>query len=211
MKKVLLGLSILIGMVSCGSKEEAVAVSDVASQEEVVEENTNTSVVYNVSVDASELKWSGKKLAYGHHGVISIQSGEVKVSEGAIESANIVVDMSTITETDNPDAENAAKLAGHLKNADFFNVDSFPTAKVVVTKVEEGKVFAELTIKGITKAIEIPAEIVVSDMELNVQSHFTINRTDWGIVYGSGSFMDLAKDKAIDDLITFDINVTAKK
>ncbi|WP_375239314.1 YceI family protein, partial [Aurantibacter sp.] len=47
-------------------------------------------------------------------------------------------------------------LIEHLKNEDFFNVKQFPNAKLVITKTQyhnnkELKIYAELTIKGITK------------------------------------------------------------
>ena len=210
MKKVLLGLAVLVAMVSCGGNTEVVEAKEVSAHN-VNEVEQVDAAVYHIDAGTSVVKWDGKKLAYGHHGVIAIQTGEVKVSEGKITSATVTIDMSTIEETDNKDAKKAADLASHLKNADFFNVDSFPTAKVLVTKVEGGIVNADLTIKGITKAIQFPAVIVVNEADLSVAAKFTINRTDWGVVYGSGSFMDLAKDKAIDDLISFDINVIAKK
>ncbi|MEY5041425.1 MAG: hypothetical protein RLZZ414_973, partial [Bacteroidota bacterium] len=56
-----------------------------------------------------------------------------------------------------------------------------------------------------------PATITVADDKVNVTANFSINRTDWGIVYGSGSFTDLAKDKVIKDEIDFQVNIVANK
>jgi len=42
------------------------------------------------------------------------------------------------------------KLIGHLKAADFFDTENFPTAIFKITKVNGNEVFGNLTIKGKT-------------------------------------------------------------
>jgi hypothetical protein len=50
--------------------------------------------------------------------------------------------------------EMAAKLIGHLKSDEFFDVEKFPTAKVTISKFEDGKASGTLTVKG----VDIPWE-----------------------------------------------------
>lgn len=215
MKKVLLSLSVAVLMISCGESHEAVQAkesndhhAEVEHAEVGSEEITHDS--FTVNAATSVVGWQGKKLAGDHHGVVNVKSGTVSIHEGSITGAEVEIDLASIKEND-ADAEYAAKLEGHLKSADFFDVAAFPTAKVVVTGVTNSKASADLTIKGKTKAIEFPIEATVTDSSVNVKAEFTINRTDWGIVYGSGSFMDLAKDKIIDDNISFTIEINAAK
>ena len=71
-------------------------------------------------------------------------------------SAEFIVDMTTIINSDIENEKYRSKLEGHLKNEDFFNVESFPESKLKVTnstKLDEDKYNfkADLTIKGIIK------------------------------------------------------------
>ncbi|MCB0735701.1 MAG: YceI family protein, partial [Bacteroidetes bacterium] len=104
----------------------------------------------------------------------------------------------------------AGKLVGHLKSGDFFQVDSFPTATFEVVSVNGNTITGNLTIKGITKSIEIPADVQIAENRLTASSSFTINRNDWGITWGSAAQpIDFLKDNLIKEEIQFDINLVA--
>ena len=69
-----------------------------------------------------------------------------------------------------------------------------------------------LTLKGTKKSITIPANISVAGGKVSaVTPSFTINRTEWGISYGSGSIVDLAKDKVINDDIALVLELNASE
>jgi len=81
----------------------------------------------------------------------------------------------------------------HLRSADFFNVEKFPTITFKSTKVtrdgddkDELKVTGELTLLGVTKTVTI--ELEVKGPAAKGQYGFTgdidINRTDYGMKYG---------------------------
>lgn len=209
MKKLFLSLAVVALLASCGGSNETVEAQDVEATEGG---EHGAHVAYKIDVAASTVKWAGNKIVGdGHHGLIAVQSGEVHVAEGAVVMGEIVIDMNTITEEDAGSVEYAEKLVGHLKSDDFFKVATYPTAKIVVKSVENNNVTAELTILDVTKQITFPATISVADDKVNVTANFSINRTDWGIVYGSGNFFDLAKDKTIKDEIDFQVNIVANK
>ena len=73
------------------------------------------------------------------------------------------------------------------------------------SKLNESKytVFADLTIKNITESIEFEAELSnnVATADLN------IDRTKFGIKYGSGSFFENLGDKMIDDNFNLIVNI----
>jgi polyisoprenoid-binding protein YceI len=84
------------------------------------------------------------------------------------------------------------KRDDHLRSADFFDVEKFATIKFVPTSVvakdaTNHVVTGDLTIKDVTRPIELKVEIlgVINDpwgnarTVLNLQS--TINRKDWGL------------------------------
>lgn len=209
MKKLFLSLAVVALLASCGGSNDTVEAQDVEATEGG---EHGEHVAYKIDAAASSVKWAGSKIVGdGHHGSIAVQSGEVHVAQGAVVMGEIVIDMNSIKEEDAGSVEYAEKLVGHLKSDDFFKVATYPTSKIVVKSVENGNVTAELTILDVTKQITFPATISVADDKVNVTANFSINRTDWGIVYGSGSFTDSAKDKVIKDEIDFQVNIVANK
>ena len=72
-------------------------------------------------------------------------------------------------------------------------------------------VYAYLTIKGITHEINFPASYSFINDQINIKTNFKIDRNKWGINYSNASTINILKEKIIDDMITIDINVFAKK
>jgi polyisoprenoid-binding protein YceI len=100
------------------------------------------------------------------------------------------------------------KLDGHLKANDFFGVKKYPKATLDFTSVTKNEtnysVVGDLTIKGITNKIAFDLEV----SENKATTSFKIDRTKYGIKYGSASFFDGLKDKAIYN--EFDLTVSLK-
>jgi polyisoprenoid-binding protein YceI len=100
------------------------------------------------------------------------------------------------------------KLEGHLKSDDFFGVAAHPTATIKFTKVVsrgvagEYKITANITIKNITKEIKFNATAKDGTANATIK----LDRSDFDIKYGSGSFFDNLGDKTIYD--EFDLAIT---
>lgn len=196
---------------ACGSSSNSTEAQGAA-------EGDSSAVVYTVDAASAKLGWTGSKLVGGSHtGFISLTEGTIDVLNGNIVSGSFTVDMNSITNTDLTDAEYNAKLVGHLKAADFFNVDSFKTSTFVISGVAVASdslgnthtISGDLTIKGITRNISFPAKVSISNGLLNLMAAFQINRTDWGIKYGSGNFFEGLGDNVINDNVDFTLNLTA--
>jgi polyisoprenoid-binding protein YceI len=100
------------------------------------------------------------------------------------------------------------------KEGDFFNVMQYPTATFEVTGVadEAGKTMmsGNLTMLSISQNISFPVQVTSQDNMIQVKSEtFTIDRTKWGINYGSKSIFDNLGDKFINDNMEITIDVTA--
>lgn len=203
-----LGLS--LALYSCGGSE-GVDTNEAGSEAQASAE----SATYTVDKSQSTVQWNGTKLTGEHTGTIQLTKGELKVENGAVTAGNFTIDMNTIKETvdeTNADAKTyAAKLEGHLKSADFFEVETYPTSEFVITKVEGNTISGNLTIKGITKEISFPANVNVTDNGLTATAEFTINRADWQVKYGSATFFDNLGDKVISNDINYKINLVATK
>ncbi len=169
---------------------------------------------YTVDTKTTSLHWVGKKVTGQHEGNISVSKGSIMADEKGITGGNVEFDMTSITCTDLTDAEWNGKLIGHLKSDDFFGADKFKTANIVITKVtlKEGTTYdvtGKLTIKGITEDIDFPAVVKMEGKALVVVAKVIVNRTKYGIKYGSASFFDSIGDKAISDDFELNVNVVA--
>lgn len=212
MKKILLSFATVALLASCGGETAAPAASTTPSTTEtpVATPAAAEAVTYSVTADStSKLTWTGSAVGKEHFGTVDY-TGSVSVTEGNLTGGELVFDMKTIDSKD-LEGEWKQKLDGHLMAPDFFNVDSFPSAKLVITGFDGTNVNGDLTIKDVTKTIAFPATVNVMEGGVEGNAEFTINRTDYGIVYGSGNFFDLAKDKVISDEIKFNVSIKAVK
>lgn len=176
--------------------------------------------------------WEGTKfLGDGSHtGDVDLVKGELVIesdrrSDRRLVGGAVEVDMTTI--------ENFVDQRPLNKLPAFFDVKKFPVSTFTITKVETGnagntkvppdgsirvnegniKVTGNLTIEGITKAVTFPAKLHFKDgMDGTVEVNGTliIDRTDWGIDYGSEKHFYQSGDAILDDVKLF-IKIVAKK
>ena len=67
-----------------------------------------------------------------HFGTLNLLPTIVELNGKQIVHGDIAVNMQSMTVSDIEDKESNAKLLGHLKNEDFFNVEKYPEAHLVV-------------------------------------------------------------------------------
>ncbi|EDP70822.1 YCE I like family protein [Flavobacteriales bacterium ALC-1] len=161
-----------------------------------------------INIEKSELKWSGEYAFYfgGHNGTIGFKEGYFVKSNGVISGGEFIIDMTSIICDDIEDEEANEGLVNHLKNEDFFNIKEFKTAKLVITSVEyhdnsHMKIYASLTIKGITLPVNFQAEVNYEKRQMTTK--FKIDRQRWGIDYTSK-----LRDGAIADGIGFEVTLS---
>ncbi|MEX0273868.1 MAG: YceI family protein [Flavobacteriaceae bacterium] len=153
----------------------------------------------DVNTSESTIVWKGYKVTGSHQGTMALASGHLEFENGGLSGGEFVVDMTSITCTDLSGGMKG-KLEGHLKSKDFFGVDDHPTSKLVFTNVKaNGKnsyeVTANLTIKDITKQVSFDISIYGSKATASLK----VDRAEYDVRYGSGSFFDNLGDKTIYD------------
>jgi len=210
MKKILsLSIIALALLFSCkGEKKEKIVVKEEVKVEETI-------MVNNVDLTTSIMTWKGTKPTGSHDGIVSFSSGGMIVENGVLKEGEFVIDMSTIKNLDMEGSDGAGKIEKHLKAADFFDVEMYPTYKFVITSVldVEGNtaVTGNLTIKDVTKSITIPATVSTTDGITTFKSElFNIDRADFNVKYGSKRWIEGLKDKFIDDLVEMSFVVISK-
>ncbi|MGB7786366.1 MAG: YceI family protein [Salinimicrobium sp.] len=224
MKKRILNLVIIAGLaassVACkNDKQNEVKAEDARE----VTAGTEEAVTFEIDTTASTISWRGTKPTGEHVGTIDVQDGKIMATSENITGGKVTINMNSIAVTDEGmDEEYRTKLENHLKGTvegkktDFFNVEQFPTANFEITGLseKEGKKMLQgnLTIKDETKHIEFPVTTNIEDDMLSIESEtFTIDRTDWGVNYGSKTVFDDLGDKFISDDMELTINVKAKR
>lgn len=187
----------LLLLLGCGNPADNVPKAAVSSETNAEESAASTSNerVFALSPASGTIDFIGSKVTGSHRGGFTNFTGELRVSEGQLAGAGnkIVIDMNS-TWSDN------GKLTGHLKSADFFHVQQFPTATFVSTAVEKKTtnfmVTGNLTLHGVTKQIAFPAQIQVSDQAIDLTSQFVLNRFDFEIKY-PGKANDLIRKEVV--------------
>ena len=176
---------------------------------------TGFKMASNVDVTSSAISWKGSKPLGSHLGDIKLLEGNMTMSDGKLTGGMFVIDMKSINTTDLQAGKGKEKLDGHLKSADFFDVDQYPTSKFVITKVEDKgskiHVTGDLTIKDVTKSVTIPATLSTENGVTTFKSEtFEINRVDYNVKYGSKSIFANLKDKFINDEMELSFSVKTK-
>ncbi|MEM6964816.1 MAG: YceI family protein [Bacteroidota bacterium] len=165
-----------------------------------------------MSVDTQEsvITWKGYKVTGEHAGTLKVKNGKLDFDNGKLTGGSFDIDMTSIKVTDLSGGM-AGKLEGHLKSPDFFGVEKYPTAKFNITKVVsrgkagEYKIIGDITIKETTKEIRFNANVTDKGGVKTALADITLDRSEFDVRYGSGSFFDNLGDKTIYD--EFDLNV----
>lgn len=160
---------------------------------------TPKEVKKEIKIENSKVVWKGYKVTGSHEGTITLKSGSLTFTDGKLTDGEFTINMTTITNTD-LEGKYKGKLEAHLKSDDFFSVEKNPTATLIFKKVNStGKnsyeVTGDLTIKGITKTVSFDLSVYGNKANVSLK----IDRTKFDVRYGSTSFFDNLKDKAIYD------------
>ncbi|KQT21420.1 polyisoprenoid-binding protein [Chryseobacterium sp. Leaf404] len=156
----------------------------------------------------SRIEWKGYKIFKSentsHFGNIKFESGDVTIKDGKLESGKFVANMSSLSSEDLKDKkEDQQKLNGHLKSADFFEVEKFPTASYEITKVTpaaEGDyntlLDGNLVIKGISKPVQFKANVSVNGTEVSIATEpKDIMREEFGVKFQSPAANGVIKNE----------------
>ncbi|MDI1232793.1 MAG: YceI family protein [bacterium] len=218
MKKIFYIISISALFAACNSQPAAEATT------EQVVATDSLGTTYLVDTASSILNWTGEALSYGHNGTMKLSEGSLTVKDGNLTAGSFIIDIKSIKDLDLADPTKNAYLVGHLNDTDFFNTKLYPTGKFEVTSVaalsndtagNTHAISGNLTLKGITKNIVVPAKVTINGDAVEATGSVMVNRLDFGVKYNSTTaFPNLKaklKDKAINDEFKVVIDLKAKK
>ena len=116
-------------------------------------------------------------------------SAHIDTANPSASSAKVSIKTASIT-TGQDDRD------GHLRSADFFDVETFPEIDYVVTDVTRTdastwRLTGDLTIKGVSNPVSIDFESTGSardpfgNLRVGFEGSTTINRKDWGLTWNA--------------------------
>lgn len=152
-----------------------------------------------VDTAASKIEFTGSKVTGKHDGGFKEFKGVIDLVGDKAEDSRVLFEIemkSVFTDADG--------LTKHLQTGDFFEVEKFPKASFVSNKIvaDPAKgagnftVTGDLEIRGVKKSVTFPAKITIGAGDVSVESEFSINRKDFGIVY-AGKADDLIRDDVV--------------
>lgn len=156
-----------------------------------------TTAINDISGDYT-LDTSHSRLGFvARHAMVTKVRGQFGAFEGtaSIDAAtpanskvDLTIDVASVT-TGSPDRD------GHLKSADFFDVENFANIRFVSTDVkrdgDDWAITGDLTIKDTTKSVTIDFEQTGSAVDpfgntrVGFEGETTVNRKDFGLVWNA--------------------------
>jgi polyisoprenoid-binding protein YceI len=201
--RILLLTSVLLGTLAAasgcndqpGKDKSRATTSEVTAAATAAPQGATKYVFSNAE---SKLDWTGAKVSAKHDGSFKTFTGTIQSPDNDATKGIVTVDVDTSSISVEPE-----KLNGHLKSADFFDVEKFPKATFQSTQIKPGgdkgashTITGNFTLHGVTKSISFPATIKLLPDHADVDAEFVINRKDFGLVY-PGKADDLIKDDVL--------------
>ena len=204
------------GLDAWRAKGFAVVAKAVQPRQAVVDSGT-----FRVDFDSSRLRWVGRNLANLHEGTVGLSKGFVVLNEGELKSGQLTLDMRAIRCSDIADTKLNRLLIKHLEDHDFFDVERYPEAEVRLGRVTRRKDVALgqpnyvgeaiLTLRGVEHGVSFELVGGLSGDQFSLQGALKFDRTDWGVLYGSGRFFKNLGMHLVNDLVDLDIRLNFKR
>lgn len=175
---------------------------------------------YRVDLEQSVIEWRGRNPNTTHYGTVSLDGGEIIVRNSRI-TGDFQIDMTSIRNINLEGDPLQPVLINHLLSDDFFFTTLFPRAHFELTSAKPIKgatqsvpnfnVQGVLELRGIKKNLEFAAIATEGpDGEVRIESHFDMDRTRWGVIYGSTRFFEKLGMHLVFDHISIQLRLLAR-
>lgn len=173
---------------------------------------------YTLLPAESVIRWMGRNDRHTHWGMVELLSGELRFENGS-GAGFLTVDMTSLTNGDLAGTPMQAVLLSHLGSEDFFHTARFHEARMRIMELRPlpgelpGGPNAHLKglagIRGHEQPVE--ADVHLRDAldekdgnRLILSGHISLDRTLWGVLYGSARYFRHLGTHQVDDMISLD-------
>lgn len=177
--------------------------NDKKTEKSSVQDSKSNFVEYQIDVEKSYIHWTGSIVGvYSHYGTLKFKTGIVQIEDKKVVGGSFVVDMNTISPTDeNYKMAPKERLVEHLVSDDFFNVSQFPESSLKITGFDKNFLNASLTVRGITNDEKITdLKIEKTENGIMLYGKMIFDRQKYKVSYKSKM-----KDKVLSDNIEIEV------
>lgn len=205
------------------SSDVATTTTAVATSTDMTTATTTTAKLtdgtYALNAQGTKAAWEGRKTVlvnWVDRGNITISAADATVAGGVVTKGRVVFDMNSIAPLSTGSGSGMDRLATHLKSDDFFNAAQYPQVVFNLNRVEAGAESGQfvakgsLTIRDVTKPIDIPVTIKQVGTGLEVAGKATVDRTIYGVKFGSTKFFSDLGDNIVSDTFVLDFTLALK-
>lgn len=168
-------------------------------------------------VSGGELQWVGKDDGQLYGAVLRVSGGELKINQGYLLSGKVDFEMGSFTVNSGMPEAKRKGFETAVKGASFFNAAKYPTGTFTFKEVLPSQIEAfnavlegELTLKGKSELLNIPAKVTADASECSVASvNFGLNTATWALTL-PGQKAGKASNNPESDNITLMLNLKAK-
>jgi len=175
---------------------------------------------YVVDPEQSVIHWVGRSIGGRQQGTLKLQEGRLAVRGGQLLGGACTIDLGSI-QVESLDETWAPVLIRHLQSEDFFEVAHFPWARFTMERIEPLAVAAGelpklhlsglLELHGHTDLVECNASLAPHrEGGLALEAHFDLDRTRWGVIYGSARFYEHLGKHRVDHIISVEVRLRAR-
>lgn len=173
----------------------------------------------SVDTDSSTIYWTGFGPKAEHHGTLKLKEGILYVIGNKIKLGGFTINMNTIKCTSISNEKDRLKLEKHLDRGDFFDIVRFPDAQFTVTHCDEiadedsitHRISGRLEMKGFERTVSFDTKVTKDgNVYKAVTRPFKIDRTQWGIYYGSNTIYDEMQSSIVKDSIEIKVEIVAR-
>lgn len=141
-------------------------------------------VRFRIQPEASEINFRATSRLMSADGRFARFSGDVVADPARLTSARISLTI------DAASVDTGIEMRDkHLRSADFFEVDRFPTVTFQSVRVEaagrRATVVGRLTLHGVTREVAVPIDAQITSTALVASGEFIVNRGEYAINYNS--------------------------
>jgi len=175
---------------------------------------------YRVDVEQSLIEWTGRNADTKHSGTLRLKEGVMRLDKGRV-GGDFVIDLGSLTNTNLTDHSLALMLVKHLLSDDFLFAQRHPEARFSVEQSEAlpdatpGAVNChlrgELLLRGRIETLAFPATLSSIADGVAVEAHFDMDRTRWGLLYGSGKFFRHLGMHLVHDNVSIQLRIVGHK
>ena len=183
---------------------------------------------YELQPLEGDIRWTGRNAHSSHYGHLFLKSGYLRMERGRNGpegEGEIIADMGSIADEDLAGSPWQRVLLAHLASEDFFHSALYPEARLRISRlyplpdtlrressgVPDHLIRGEAVIRGRSERVDIPAILRRDGDGLLLTLRADLDRTRWGVLYGSSKFFRCLGMHRVDDIISLEARLAFRR